>query len=64
MKKLIALLMITGFATAFIACGGGAKDEAETTEDPATEETVTPMEEEEAPAADTTAVEADTTSVE
>lgn len=63
MKKLFALLMVVGFASAFVACGGGTKNEAETTQDPATEETVTPMEEE-APAADTTTMEADTTSVE
>lgn len=55
--------MVVGFASAFVACGGGTKNEAETTQDPATEETVTPMEEE-APAADTTTMEADTTSVE
>lgn len=55
--------MVVGFASAFVACGGGAKNEAETTQEPATEETVTPMEEE-APAADTTAVEADTTAAE
>lgn len=55
--------MVVGFASAFVACGGGTQNEAETTEEPATEETVTPMEEE-APAEDTTAVEMDTTSVE
>lgn len=63
MKKLFALLTVVGFASAFVACGGGAKNEAETTQEPATEETVTPMEEE-APAADTTAVEMDTTTAE
>lgn len=63
MKKLFALLMVIGSASAFVACGGGTQNEAETTEDPATEETVTPMEEE-APATDTTTVEPDTTSVE
>lgn len=55
--------MVIGSASAFVACGGGTQNEAETTEDPATEETVTPMEEE-APATDTTTVEPDTTSVE
>jgi hypothetical protein len=56
MKKLIALLMVCGFATTFIACGGGsekAEDTEEVTETPAVEP---------APAeADTTEV--DTTSV-
>jgi hypothetical protein len=28
MKKIIALLMVCGFAFAFVACGGGAKNEA------------------------------------
>jgi hypothetical protein len=48
MKKLIALLMVCGFAMTFVACGGGQK-EAETEE--ATE----------APAAEQPAPEADTT---
>ena len=56
MKKLIALLMVCGFAMTFTACGGGsekAEDTEEATEAPAMEP---------APAeADTTAV--DTTSV-
>ena len=51
MKKLIALLMVCGFAMSFIACGGGAqKEEAETEE--ATE----------TPAMDPAPAEADTTS--
>jgi hypothetical protein len=29
MKKLIALLMVCGFAFAFVACGGGAKESSE-----------------------------------
>jgi hypothetical protein len=33
MKKLIALLMVCGFAFAFVACGGGSKENAETSED-------------------------------
>ena len=41
MKKLIALLMVCGFAFAFVACGGGSK---ETTEDTDTTATETPME--------------------
>jgi hypothetical protein len=52
MKKVFALLMVCGFAFAFVACGGGNK-EAATETTPATEET--------APAADTTAAAADTT---
>lgn len=60
MKKLIALLMVCGFAFAFVACGGGAKNEAESTE-PATEEPAQePAVEEPAPAQDTAAT--DTTS--
>jgi hypothetical protein len=50
MKKLFALLVVSGFAFAFVACGG-KKEEAAT--EPATEEA--------APAADSTA--ADTTAV-
>ena len=41
MKKLIALLMVCGFAMSFVACGGGTEKEAETedaTEAPAPEE--------------------------
>jgi len=56
MKKLIALLMVCGFAMSFIACGGAQKEEAETeeaTEAPAME----PSE------SDTTTVETDTTGV-
>lgn len=55
MKKLIALLMVCGFAFAFVACGGGAKESAEGADSTATE---TPVE------ADTTATDttaADTT---
>jgi hypothetical protein len=32
MKKLMALLMVCGFALTFVACGGGAKESAETTD--------------------------------
>ena len=56
MKKLIALLMVCGFAMSFIACGGAQKEEAETeeaTEAPAME----PSE------SDTTTLENDTTRV-
>jgi len=41
MKKLIALLMVCGFAMTFVACGGGSQKEAETEdamEAPAAEE--------------------------
>lgn len=41
MKKLMALLMVCGFAMTFVACGGGTEKEAETedaTEAPAAEE--------------------------
>jgi hypothetical protein len=37
MKKLIALLMVCGFAFAFVACGGGSKNEAESADSTATE---------------------------
>jgi hypothetical protein len=37
MKKLIALLMVCGFAFAFVACGGGAKENAESADSTATE---------------------------
>ena len=40
MKKLIALLMVCGFALAFVACGGGKTEEAATEDTTATE---TPM---------------------
>ena len=55
MKKLIALLMVCGFAFAFVACGGDKKEatETEATETPA----VTPAD---TTATDTTAT--DTTS--
>jgi len=59
MKKLIALLMVCGFAMSFVACGGGSQNEAESeeaTETPTMEPA--PMEE-----ADTTGVESDTTDV-
>jgi len=60
MKKLFAILLVACFASTVIACGGGSKKEAETTQEPAQEETVQPMDEE-APAMDTTSVESDTT---
>jgi hypothetical protein len=49
MKKLIALLMVCGFALTFVACGGEKKAETEEAT-----ETETPVE------ADTTSMEADT----
>jgi len=33
MKKVIALVMVCGFALAFASCGGGAKTEGETAQD-------------------------------
>ena len=42
MKKLIALLMVCGFAFAFVACGGGKSGESAGTED--TTSTTTPAE--------------------
>jgi hypothetical protein len=56
MKKLIALLMVCGFAFAFVACGGGAKESSEGADSTATE---TPAVEADTTATDTTA--ADTT---
>lgn len=55
MKKLLALLMVCGFAFAFVACGGGEK---QTESDNATPETETPTVE---PEPDTTGMESDTT---
>ncbi|MDL5046757.1 hypothetical protein QQ054_12015 [Oscillatoria amoena NRMC-F 0135] len=52
MKKLFALLMVCGFAFAFVACGGKKAEEA-TTEPAATEETAPATEE--APADSTAA---------
>lgn len=58
MKKLIALLMVCGFALSFVACGGGSQNEADSEDTVATESPAM----EPAPAeADTT--EADTTAV-
>ena len=37
MKKLIALLMVCGFALSFVACGGGSKNEADSEDTVATE---------------------------
>jgi len=42
MKKLIALLMVCGFAFAFVACGGGKTENAETTDSTAVETPVEP----------------------
>jgi len=39
MKKLIALLMVCGFAFAFVACGGKTAENAETTDSTTTTET-------------------------
>jgi hypothetical protein len=37
MKKLIALLMVCGFALSFVACGGGSQSEADSEDTTATE---------------------------
>ncbi|MEX2231906.1 MAG: hypothetical protein WD824_07095 [Cyclobacteriaceae bacterium] len=37
MKKLIALLMVCGFALSFVACGGGSQNEADSEDSVATE---------------------------
>lgn len=50
MKKLIALLMVCGFALSFMACGGGSQSEANREDSVATE---TPAMEPAAPQADT-----------
>jgi len=49
MKKIFALLMVCGFAFAFVACGGGAQQEE------AADSTAVETAPVEAPAADTTA---------
>ena len=53
MKKLIALLMVCGFAMSFIACGGGSQSEADSADSVATE----------SPAMEPAPAEADTTQV-
>ncbi|HNP06282.1 MAG TPA: hypothetical protein PKN99_01585 [Cyclobacteriaceae bacterium] len=58
MKKLIALLMVCGFAFAFVACGGG---KTESTETEMTEDTGTTEPAMEEPAMDSVA--SDTTSM-
>jgi hypothetical protein len=52
MKKLIALLMVCGFALTFVACGGGSKNEANDADTTATE---TPAVAPDTTATDTTA---------
>jgi hypothetical protein len=37
MKKLIALLMVCGFALSFVACGGGSQSEADSEDSVSTE---------------------------
>ena len=37
MKKLIALLMVCGFALSFVACGGGSQSEADSEDTVSTE---------------------------
>jgi hypothetical protein len=53
MKKLIALLMVCGFALSFVACGGGSQNEADSEDSVATE----------SPAMEPAPSEADTTEV-
>lgn len=52
MKKLIALLMVCGFAFAFVACGGGKTENAESTDTTSVE---TPVEPADTTSTDTTA---------
>lgn len=52
MKKIIALLMVCGFAFAFVACGGGSKEEAKSEDSVSTE---TPTVAPDTTASDTTA---------
>ena len=59
MKKLIALLMVCGFAMSFIACGGGSQSEAESEDSVATESPAM----EPAPAETDTTGQVDTTGV-
>lgn len=54
MKKLIALLMVCGFALTFVACGGGSKNEADSADSTAIDET---------PAMEPAPMEVDTTKV-
>lgn len=60
MKKVFALMMVCGFAFAFVACGGGAKTEGSeqdstATEAPATEQAPAPADSTTAPADSTAA---------
>lgn len=59
MKKLIALLMVCGFAMSFVACGGGSQSEAESEDSVATESPAM----EPAPAETDTTGQVDTTGV-
>jgi len=45
MKKLIALLMVCGFALTLVACGGGSSQSEAENQTPATEEPAAPAEE-------------------
>jgi hypothetical protein len=42
MKKLIALLMVCGFALSFVACGGGSQNEADSADTTSTSPTMEP----------------------
>ena len=59
MKKLIALLMVCGFAMSFVACGGGSQSEAESEDTVANESPAM----EPAPSQTDTTNQADTTGV-
>lgn len=61
MKKIIALLMVCGFAFAFVACGGGSKTEANSEDTVATETPTVEPAPADTTATDTTAT--DTTAV-
>jgi hypothetical protein len=60
MKKLIAMLMVSGFAFAFVACGGGKQNEAESVDSTAVETPVEPVPVD-TTATDTTATDTTTT---
>jgi hypothetical protein len=56
MKKLIALLMVCGFALTFVACGGGSQNEAGSEDSTATESPTMEPAEADSVDADTTGV--------
>ena len=64
MKKLIALLMVCGFALTFVACGGQKSEEAAESVESATEEAVESTEEAVEEAADSVEEVVDTVAAE